>query len=78
MIEMAALPGYYTIQEAAPILEVSEAQVTRYCQEGKLSAIFVRKQWFIEQGVVHTFEKPRRGNPNWVKTSDAREKNSKK
>lgn len=70
MIEMATFPGYYTIQEAAPLLGVSEAQVTRYCNEEKLKAIFTGTQWFIEQAAVHTFKKPRRGNPNWVKTSD--------
>ncbi len=63
---MASIPGYYTIQEAAPLLEKSEATVTRYCQTQKLRAFFTGTQWLIEQIALESFEEPKRGNPKWV------------
>lgn len=78
MTEKHVIPGYYTIQEAAPKLRRSEATVTRYCQAGKLSAIFTGVQWLIEQASLEKFKEPRRGNPNWTKGYKRKKKNPKK
>ena len=60
---MATIPGYMTIQEAAPIIGVSEATVTRYCQGELLKgAKNLGKQWIIPSRSVKTFNKPARGN----------------
>jgi excisionase family DNA binding protein len=69
---------FCTIQEAASLLERSAAQVTRYCQDGKLAAEFIGDRWFIARASVDEFKKPRRGNPNWVKGYTRKKKNRKK
>lgn len=63
------IPGFYTAQEAANILECSLAQVTRYCKKGSLAAKNMGRMWLIEQAEVHTFKRPKRGNPNFGKAS---------
>lgn len=64
---MATLPGYYTIDEAAEILEVHPSTVSRYISEKRIKAIDLGHQKLLEQGVVHGFEKPKPGNPEWTK-----------
>ena len=65
---MATIPGYMTIQEAAPIIGVSEATVTRYCQGEMLSgAKNLGKQWIIPARSVKNFKKPPRGNPTFLR-----------
>lgn len=63
------IPGYYTIDEAAAVIGVSGCQVTRYIHDGRIKAINLGRQWLIEQQEVHQFQRPRRGNPNFVRKS---------
>ena len=65
------LNGYYTVQEAARALGVTERLVSRYINEERISAISLGKQWVIAKGALIEFaSKPRRrGNPNFGKTT---------
>jgi excisionase family DNA binding protein len=65
MSEMATLPGFYTVCEAAKVIGVSHAQATRYISQGLLPAVDLGHQKLIEQSAVHTFQRPQRGNPNF-------------
>jgi len=62
---MATVPGYYTMDEAADVLKVSVSQISRYISAGRMPAIDLGRQKLIEQHVVHTFEKPPIGNPQF-------------
>lgn len=65
---MAAIPGYYNPQEAADIIGVSYSQVCNYVNDGKLKPVIrLGKQILIEQKAVHEFERPKRGNPDFLK-----------
>lgn len=65
---MAMLNGYLTIQEAAPILGVDESTVTRYCQDKRIAgAKNLGKQWVIPAKSLRTFDKPKRGNPAFLR-----------
>jgi len=65
---MATISGYVTIQEAAPILRVSESTVTRYCQDQLLKgAKNLGKQWLIPERSIKSFKKPARGNPEFLR-----------
>lgn len=68
---MARVPGYYTIDEAKEVLEVSHSQVTRYIKDGLLKAIDLGHQKLIEQEAVHNFKRPLRGNPTFRKRQTA-------
>lgn len=62
---MSIIPGYYTPEEAAKVLGVSQSQITRYVQAGTLKSIPVGRQMLFEQSAVHNFTRPPRGNPNF-------------
>ena len=64
---MALLPGYYTIQEAADVLEISHSQMAKYIREGRIDSIDLGGQRVVEQAKVHNFERKPRGNPNFGK-----------
>lgn len=70
MSEMATIPGYYTLKEAAEIIGVSKAQVSRYIAEGLLPHTDLGQQFLIEQQAVHNFERPLRGNPQFRKQGE--------
>lgn len=59
-----SIPGYYTVPQAAEILDKSSSQVCRYIQNGHLKAVKVGNYNLIEQAEVHNFIPPPRGNPN--------------
>lgn len=59
----STIPGYYTIEEAAEILNRDRSQVSRYIQAGLLQAHDLGHQKLIEQSAIHTFVPPPRGNP---------------
>jgi len=63
MQAVSAIPGYYTVEEAAAVIGVSHSQVTRYIADGKLEAKPVGQQYLIEQLAAHNFVRPPRGNP---------------
>lgn len=66
----STLPGYYTIQEAAEVLNRDPSQVSRYIQDGLLKAIDLGHQKVIEQAAVHGFTPPPRGNPQFRKPQE--------
>ena len=68
---MPTIVGYYTISEAAGVLNRSESQVSRYIKQGLLPAVDLGHQKLIEQSIVHTFTPPPRGNPNFRRESEA-------
>lgn len=59
----STLPGYYTIQEAAAVLQRDPSQVWKYVRDKLLVAKKFGRQWAIEQAAVHDFVPPPRGNP---------------
>ena len=63
----STVPGYYTIGEAAVVLQRSESQVSRYIKHGQLPAVDLGHQKLLEQGVVHAFKPPPPGNPTFRK-----------
>lgn len=65
MPTVPTIVGYYTIAEAAEVLERSESQVSRYIKQGLLPAADLGHQKLIEQSAVHTFIPPPRGNPDF-------------
>jgi excisionase family DNA binding protein len=67
MNEMATIPGYYTIEEAAKVIGRARSQVTRYIQKGLLKAVDLGHQKLIEQTDAHNFSPPPRGNPMFRK-----------
>ena len=70
-MSVAAIAGYYTVQEAADLIGVSHAQACRYVREGRLPAIKLGNQSLIEQRAVHEFERPPRGNPEFRRHAEA-------
>lgn len=67
---MSAFPGFLTTYEAAEQLGVSHAQVTRYIKDDLLDAQKQGNQWFIRASSVKKFKPPKRGNPNFQKSSE--------
>ena len=67
---MAAIPGFYTVEEAARILGKSHSQVCRYIRHGLIAARTIGKSKLIEQADIHEFTPPPRGNPmlRWRKS----------
>lgn len=66
---MPTITGYYTIAEAAEVLDKSESQVSRYIKQGLLPAVNLGHQKLVEQADVHNFIPPLKGNPNFRKAS---------
>lgn len=64
---MSAIPGFYTVYEAAEILGRSHSQVCRYIRQGLLPARDLGGQRLLEQSAVHNFTPPPRGNPEFRK-----------
>ena len=71
MSEVAILPGYYTLPEAADIIGVSRVQVSRYVAKGLLKAVDLGNQFVIEQAAVHNFKRRPRGNPGFGKRDES-------
>lgn len=69
MSDMATLPGYYTVYEAAEVIGVSHSQVTRYIKAGLLPAHELGLQKLIEQEAVHKFKRNPVGNPQFRKSA---------
>ena len=67
---MSAITGMLTVYEAAKVIGVSHAQVTRYVKQGTLPAKRVGQTILIDEEDAASFERPPRGNPNLLqKTS---------
>ena len=60
-----AIPGYYTVREAAAILDRDVSQICRYIRRGDLPAIDLGHQRLIRRTDVRRFRLPLRGNPNF-------------
>jgi excisionase family DNA binding protein len=60
---MATIPGYLTVSEAADVIGVSHAQVTRYITEGLLKSSKIGRQYLIHEADAKNFQRPPRGNP---------------
>jgi excisionase family DNA binding protein len=67
MLNMAQIPGYYTINEAAAVMGKTPVMVRRYVKHGYLQSKRIGTQHLIEQADVHRFVPPPRGNPNFQK-----------
>ena len=63
----STVPGYYTIEEAVPIIGRSHSQICRYVRDGLLPAKDLGHQLLVEQAAVHEFQPPPRGNPTFRK-----------
>jgi excisionase family DNA binding protein len=72
MTTVAIIPGYYTLSEAAGVIGVSYAQVTRYVKEKQLPCVDLGHQKLIEQSAVHTFKRRPVGNPAFQKQRPAK------
>lgn len=62
---MAQIPGYYTLSEAATVIDRTPVMVSRYIRKGYLPAKKIGTQYLLEQAAVHKFTPPPRGNPNF-------------
>jgi excisionase family DNA binding protein len=60
---MSAIEGKLTVYEAAEIIGVSHAQVTRYVRQGLLAAVRVSQAILIDEADAKKFRRPPRGNP---------------
>lgn len=60
---MSAIQGWLTVQEAAEVIGVSHAQVTRYVKQRKLPARRIGQTILIEDAEARRFRRPPRGNP---------------
>jgi len=67
MSNSSRLPDYYTIREAAAILDRDVSQICRYVRAGLLPAVDLGHQWVIRQADVRKFTPPPRGNPNFLR-----------
>ena len=62
-MDMSAIQGLLTVYEAAALIGVSHAQVTRYVRQGLLPAKRVGQTILIKEADAEKFERPPRGNP---------------
>jgi excisionase family DNA binding protein len=60
---MSAIPGFYTVHEAAAVLQRSHSQVCRYIRNGQLSARRIGRELLIGYDDVKNFTPPPIGNP---------------
>ena len=63
MSTVAVIDDFYTPAQAAAIIGVSHAQVTRYVHNGLLQAERIGPQLLLPKPQVHKFKRPPRGNP---------------
>lgn len=75
MKDVATIPGYYTIYEAAEVIGVTHSQVARYIRNGELPASVVGNAKLLEQEVVHKFRRKPVGNPQFRKHAKGAGKN---
>ena len=66
---MSQIQGWLTVQEAAELIGVSHAQVTRYVKQGTLPARRVGQTILIRDADAHAFQRPLRGNPKLLQKS---------
>lgn len=57
------LPGFLHLSEAAEIIGVSHAQVTRYIANNLLDAVVIGREYLVKETDVRNFQRPPRGNP---------------
>lgn len=62
---MSAIAGFFTPAEAASIIGVSHAQITRYVNDEKLPSRRIGRQILIPEKAVKAFKRPPKGNPNF-------------
>jgi len=60
---MSAIQGLLTVYEAAKVIGVSHAQVTRYVRQNLLPAKRVGQTILIDEQHARSFTRPPRGNP---------------
>ena len=65
-MSMSMIDGYLTAHEAAAVIGVSHAQVTRYVANGSLAAVRVGNQILLRERDVKRFKRPPRGNPQFL------------
>jgi excisionase family DNA binding protein len=68
-MEMSAIQGMLTVYEAAEIIGVSHAQVTRYVRQELLPAKRVGQNILIDEQDARDFQRPPRGNPKLLTKS---------
>lgn len=71
MKDVAQIPGYYTVDEAAKVIGVNRSQISRYIKKGRLPKVNVGQSLLIEQQAVHNFKRKPRGNPAFKRLATA-------
>ena len=66
---MSAVEGKLTVYEAARLIGVSHAQVTRYVNQGKLAAVRVGPTILVDEDAAKRFDRLKRGNPKLLQKS---------
>ena len=66
---MSAIQDWLTVQEAAELIGVSHAQVTRYVKQERLKAKRIGQTILIHVDDAERFERPPRGNPRLLEKS---------
>ena len=66
---MSQIQGMLTVYEAAEIIGVSHAQVTRYVRKELLPAKRVGQNILIDEQDARGFQRPPRGNPKLLEKS---------
>lgn len=69
-----AIPGFCTVYEAAEIIGVSHAQVTRYVKNEQLPAERVGRMILIDKKALAKFQRPKVGNPQFRQQKKTRKK----
>jgi excisionase family DNA binding protein len=63
----SAIPGYYTVSEAAAFLGKTRSAVYVYIAKGTLKAVRIGQQFMLYQDAVDKYRPAPRGNPNFLK-----------
>lgn len=69
MATMSEIQGWLTVYEAAAVIGVSHAQVTRYVKQRKLPSKRIGPAILIDEDAAKRFSRPKRGNPRLLEKS---------
>jgi excisionase family DNA binding protein len=67
MSDMSTIPGFYTVHEAAVVIQRSHSQVCRYIKKGDLPAKRIGREILVPIEEAKKFKTPPMGNPNFQK-----------
>ena len=60
---MSTIPGFYTVHEAAVVLQRDHSTICRYVRDGKIPAKRIGREMLLDQKIVKQFVLPEPGNP---------------